>query len=142
MRKRKKRRLLLKRLAAEISWIRGVAWQIIRLGSFTHTNQLDSALFYEREAISIGIIKGHPDVSLISYSALAEKLCALQATRLGTCQPEPWLSSDEAKAIPQRPFCKAVLTDAIRLSSDLAQPRLLIRALQLKDSITNSLVKK
>ena len=128
--KAKETAVVSKRLAAEISWIRGGPGRIIRLGSFTHTRtSWDSALFYEREAISIGIIKAIRCFLISICSALAESYALYKQQDPGTCQPELWLSSDEAKTIPQRPFCKAVLTDAIRFSSDLAQPRLpIIRA--------------
>lgn len=132
-----------KRLAAEISWIRGVALADNTLGLvYAHTNQLDSALFYEREAISIGIIKGHPDVSLISYSALAESYALYKQQDSALANLNRGFLLMKQKQYLNDHFVKQFLTDAIRLSSDLAQPRLLIRALQLKDSITNSLVKK
>ncbi len=132
-----------KKLAAEISWIRGVAVADNALGlAYARTNQLDSAFYFEREAISIGLTRNHPDVSLVSYSALAEcfllqqqKDSSLACLNLGfrLLQEKPYLNDL---------FVKQFLSDVVRLSVILEKPLLLIKALNLRDSITNSLVKK
>ncbi len=132
-----------KKLAAEISWIRGVAVADNALGlAYARTSQLDSAFYFEREAISIGLTRNHPDVSLVSYSALAEcfllqqqKDSSLACLNLGfrLLQEKPYLNDL---------FVKQFLSDVVRLSVILEKPLLLIKALNLRDSITNSLVKK
>ena len=132
-----------KKLATDISWIRGVALANNTLGLvYARTNQMDSASVYEREAISIGLTKNHPDVSLISYSALAESYVLHKRYDSAlACLNRGFLLMEQKQYLNDQ-FVKQFLTDVIRLSPTLEQPGLLIRALQLKDSITNSLVKK
>lgn len=132
-----------KKLAAEISWQRGVAIADNTLGLiYARTNNIDSASFYEREAISIGLTKNHPDVALISYAALAENfMLQKELDSAHVYLSRGFLLMQERQYLNDQ-FVKQFLTDVIRLSVILEKPQLLIRALQLKDSITNSLVKK
>ncbi len=132
-----------KKLAIEIGWLRGAAVADNTLGlAFARTNNIDSAFYFEREAISIGLTRNQPDVSLVSYGALAEcflaahqKDSALKCLQNGfeLLKEKPYLNDQ---------FVKQFLADVIRFSKQLNRPDLQVKAYHLRDSITNSLVKK
>ncbi len=132
-----------KKLATEIGWIRGVAVADNTLGLvYARTGKIDSAKYYEREAISIGLTKNHPDVSLVSYSGLAECFQREQQNDSAlACLNRGFMLMQEKPYLNDL-FVKQFLGDVIRLSVIPDKPQLLIKALQLKDSITNNLVKK
>ena len=132
-----------KKLAIEIGWLRGAAVADNTLGlAFARTGNIDSAFYFEREAISIGLTKNQPDVSLVSYGALAECFLlqhqndsALAAINTGfqLLKEKPYLNDL---------FVKQFLADVIRFSVKLERPDLQVKAYLMKDSITNGLVKK
>lgn len=132
-----------KKLATEISWMRGAAVAANALGlAYARSNNIDSAFYYEKEAIAISSNAGQPDVTLVSYSALAE--CFLlnkQYDSVLAClnrgfkllQDKPYLNDQ---------FVKQFLSDVIRMSPVIQQPQLQLKALRLKDSIATELIKK
>lgn len=132
-----------KKLATEISWLRGAAIAANTLGlAYARTNKIDSAFYFEREAISISSDKGHPDVTLVSYSAMAEcfllqhqhdSAFAFLDRGFKLLQEKPYLNDQ---------FVKQFLNDVIRMSPVIHQPQLQLLALHLKDSIATVLAKK
>lgn len=132
-----------RKLAGEISWIRGVAVADNALGlAYARTNQYDSAIYYEREAIKTGLTRGHPDVSLVSYSSLAECYLRQQQNDSALANLNHGFDLLQEKPYLNDLFVKQFLSDVIRLSVLLDKPQLQIKALALKDSITYNLVKK
>ena len=132
-----------KKLATEISWMRGAAVAANALGlAYARSNHIDSAFYFEREAISISSSAGQPDVTLVSYSALAEcfllknefdSVHALLNRGFQLLQEKPYLNDQ---------FVKQFLSDVIRMSPVIHQPQLQLKALRLKDSIASVLARK
>ncbi len=135
--------IMSKKLASEIGWLRGVAVACNAIGlAYARTNNIDSALYFERAAISLGLTKGHPDVSLVSYSALAECFLLQQQKDSALASITKGFQLLQEKPYLNDLFVKQFLTDVVRLSVILDQPQWQIKALHLKDSIANGLVKK
>lgn len=132
-----------KKLATEISWMRGAAVAANALGlAYARSNNIDSAFYFEREAIAISRSAGQPDVTLVSYSALAEcfllknefdSVHALLNRGFQLLRDKPYLNDQ---------FVKQFLNDVIRLSPVIQQTGMQLLALRLKDSIANVLARK
>jgi len=132
-----------KKLATEISWLRGATIADNTLGLvYARTNKLDSAFYFEREAIAKGLARGHPDVSLVSYSALAECFLLQQQNDSAIASLNQGFLLLQEKPYLNDLFVKQFLADVVRLSVILDKPELQIKALRLKDSIAAGLVKK
>ncbi len=135
--------IISKKLATEISWMRGAAVAANALGlAYARSNNIDSAFYFEREAIAISRSAGQPDVTLVSYSALAEcyllknefdSVHALLNRGFNLLHEKPYLNDQ---------FVKQFLNDVIRMSPVIQQPQLQLKALRLKDSIATELTKK
>ena len=132
-----------KKLATDISWMRGAAVAANALGlAYARSNNIDSAFYFEREAIAISRNAGQPDVTLVSYSALAEcfllqkqfdSVHALLNRGFQLLREKPYLNDQ---------FVKQFLNDVIRMSPAIQQPGMQLLALRLKDSIATVLAKK
>ena len=135
--------IISKKLATEISWMRVAAVAANALGlAYARSNNIDSAFYFEREAIAISRSAGQPDVTLVSYSALAEcfllknefdSVHALLNRGFNLLHEKPYLNDQ---------FVKQFLSDVIRMSPVIQQPQLQLKALRLKDSIATELTKK
>ena len=132
-----------KKLATDISWMRGAAVAANALGlAYARSNNIDSAFYFEREAIAISRNAGQPDVTLVSYSALAEcfllkkqfdSVSSLLNRGFQLLRDKPYLNDQ---------FVKQFLNDVIRMSPAIQQPGMQLLALRLKDSIATVLAKK
>lgn len=132
-----------KKLATEIGWLRGAAIANNNLGQiYAQTQQLDSAIFFEKEAIALALSKNQPDVALVSYSNLAECFLLTKQNDSTLYYLDKGFLLLQEKPYLNDLFVKEFLGDVENISVILDKPYLQVKALRLKDSITNGLVKK
>ncbi len=129
--------------ATEINSYRGMAVANNQLGLvYYRQGKTDSAIYFQQIAIAIGLQHREPDVSLVSMGALA------------ACYHQKGIN-DSAISILHRAFAlfkdhplintfftNLFLSDAIALYKKLGRKDDLIMAVEMKDSITVSLMKR
>ncbi len=132
-----------KKFAGEIPWPRGIAVADNMLGIiYTRLGLLDSAITFHNEAIAVGLENNQPDVSLISIGGKADCYerkglhdSALHHLKTGftLLKEKPLINSF---------FAVQFLNYAEALYKKSGEQDLLIRTLEMKDSLSRKLVKR